>query len=228
MAAGISPPDALLLDLDGTIADTLADIAVALDAARAAESLPPVGDRAQVRSWIGHGARKLVARSLGTEDVEAPGVAQLLTTFRRLYPEISGRHSQLYPGVRELLERLRARGLPLGLTTNKPREATHVFLEQLGAASLFDAVFTPDDVDNRVKPDPAMLIAAAGALGVPVGHCLLVGDGDADVNGARAAGMPVVAVLDGFGNRDALLALGADAYVERLTDAESLLKYRAR
>ena len=223
MTAPITAPDALLLDLDGTIADTLADISVALDAARNAAGLASVDDPARVRTWIGHGARKLVARSLGTEDVDAPGVGELLATFRHLYPDISGRHSRLYPGVREMLARLRAQGLPLALTTNKPREATHVFLEQLGAAALFDAVYTPDDVGGRVKPDAAMLLAAADALGVRAERCLLIGDGDADVGGARAAGMPVVAVLDGFGNREHLLSLGADAYVERLTDAEAWL-----
>lgn len=220
-------PSAALLDLDGTVADTLEDIAVALDTARAAEGLPPVGDRALIRSWIGHGARKLVARSLGTEDVEADGVALLLATFRRVYPELSGRHSRLFPGVRDMLLRLRAQGLGVALTTNKPREPTHVFLDRVGATSLFDVVLTPDDVAGRVKPDPAMFLAAAEALGRPPGTCVVIGDGDADVGGARAAGMRVVAVLDGFGRRDALLGLGADAYVERLTDAEDLLLGRA-
>jgi len=218
---------AVLLDLDGTVADTLEDIAVALDTARTAEGLPAVADRALIRSWIGHGARRLVARSLGTEDVETEGVASLLATFRRVYPDLSGRRSRLFPGVRDMLLRLRARGVPTALTTNKPREPTHVFLARVDAAALFDAVLTPDDVDGRVKPDPAMFLAAATALGAPPAECVVVGDGDADVDGARAAGMRVVAVLDGFGRRDLLLARGADAYVERLVDAEDLLVGRA-
>jgi phosphoglycolate phosphatase len=218
------PPDAVLLDLDGTVADTLADIATALDAARAAEGLATVADPQCVRRWIGHGARKLVARSLGTEDVEAPGVAELLATFRRLYPDISGRHSELYPGVRELIEELRTRGVGVALTTNKPREATHVFLEQIDAAALFDTVWTPDDVDGHVKPDPAMFLAAAEAMGVEPSRCVVIGDGDADIGGARRAQIPVVAVLGGFGDPARLRTLDADAYVERLVDAAPLLR----
>mgnify|MGYP002622989151 CR=1 FL=1 len=187
-------PRAVLFDLDGTLADTRADIALALDAAREAEGLPPVADPARVRAWIGHGARRLVARSLGGLADDAPEVARVLAAFRRLYPAISGRHSCLYPGVAAWATALRAGGKRLGVTTNKPRAATDAFLDAVGARHLFDVVRTPDDVGDRTKPDPAMLLDAAAALGVPPGACVVLGDGDADVHGARAAGMPVIAV----------------------------------
>lgn len=216
-------PQALLLDLDGTVADTLEDIAIALDTARRAVGLRAIRDRARIRTWVGHGARKLVARSLGTEDTGAAGVATLLAAFRDVYPDISGKHSRLYPGVREMLQRLRDRGVRITLTTNKPHAPTAVFLERAGVAALFDGVWTPDDVGGRVKPDPAMFLAAAHAVGVAPERCVVIGDGDADVHGARAAGMRVVAVLRGFGDPARLRALHADAYVDRLTDAERLL-----
>lgn len=221
-------PDAVFFDLDGTVADTLVDIAVALDAARAEHGLEPVADPPRVRTWIGHGARKLIARSLGTEDVDAEGVAEIMVTFRRVYRGISGRHSDLYPGMREFLADLRARGVKTALTTNKPREATDEFLSQCGVTELFDAVATPDDVGGLTKPSPAMLFLAARLVDVAPARCLLIGDGDADIGGARAAGMPVIAVLGGFGDPDALRLLSADAYVERATDARPLLDAEAR
>jgi phosphoglycolate phosphatase len=216
-------PRAVLFDLDGTLADTLPDIALTLDQARRAVGLEPVADPVRVRGWVGSGARLLVARSLGTDDPRAPEVERLLAAFRRIYPEHSGRLGDLYPGIRALLADLRARGVPLALVTNKPREATGAFLKRRDIDGALDVWLTPDDVDDRPKPDPAMLLEAARRLGVPPAACLLVGDGLADVGAARAAGLPVLAVLGGYTQPAALRAAGADACVERAADLAGLL-----
>ncbi len=207
------PPAAVLFDLDGTVADTLADIVTALDAARAAEGHPPVGDPALVRSWIGDGARALCARSLGSEDVTLPAARRLRDAFRAVYPSISGRLSRPYDGVVPLCDELRAAGRRTALTTNKPRVATRAFLDVHALHARFDAVVTPDDVGDRPKPDPALFLRAAELLACAPADCLVVGDGAADVLGARAAGMRVVAVLGGYGDADRLRALAPDLCV---------------
>lgn len=209
--------DAIFFDLDGTLVESLPDIAHALGLAREHRGLPAVAQD-DVRTWIGNGARILVARSLGTDDGEAPGVDELLATFREVYRGVSGDRAALYPGVDALLRDLRGRGLRVALTTNKPRDATDVLLRRLGATALFDSIQTPDDVSGRVKPDPAMLLAAARECDVDPGRCLLVGDGTADVLGARAAGMRVAAVLEGYGDPLRLRALRPDWCVNRAVD----------
>lgn len=210
-------PAAILFDLDGTLADTLEDIMAAMNATRRAAGLATIEDEDLVRSWIGRGAPRLLACSLGAgaDPVQVDGLVRI---FRRLYPAVSGEHARLMPGVEELLDRLAARACPLAVATNKPRAATLVLLDALGIRQRFHAVLTPDDVQDRTKPDPAMLLETARQLGVAPGDCLLVGDGPADIEGARSCGMPVAAVLDGFSPPEELLSLGADLYLDTIAD----------
>lgn len=206
-------PRAVLFDLDGTLADSLADITWALSEARTSLALPDVDD-GDVRRWIGDGARRLVARSLGTEDDDAPGVVELHERFLDVYRSRDRTRSTLYPGVRPLLDELRTAGTLLACTTNKPRRPTHKLLGLLGVADHFAAVRTPDDVGGRRKPAPDMLLDALDELGVEPSDAVLVGDGLPDVAAARAAGVRVVAVLGGYGGEEALVALRPDATVE--------------
>jgi len=216
-------PRAVLFDLDGTVADTIGDIVLGLNTARAERGLAPATEE-QVRRWVGDGAPKLIARSLGTEDVDAPGVAPLLDALKRGYIRVSGTCSQVLPGVLELVRDLRERGVRVALTTNKPRYATDVFLERMGLAPEFDVVLTPQDVDGRHKPDPAMFFAAAAALDVAPPDCLIVGDGTADVLGGRAAGMPVVAVTGGYGDPARLLEAGPTHTIRETRELRGLLE----
>ncbi|MHC5010267.1 MAG: HAD family hydrolase [Planctomycetota bacterium] len=215
-------PAAVLFDLDGTLADTLEDIMAALNATRREAGLAPVDDTALVRSWVGRGAPRLMACSLG-EGADPETVHELVTVFRGLYPALSGRHARPMPGVVALLDALRARGVPLAVTTNKPRAATLTLLDALALRDRFQAVLTPDDVEDRTKPDPAMLVEAARRLGVDVADCLLVGDGTADVEAARACGMPVAVVLDGYSPPDELRSAGADLYFATIRDLKAHL-----
>jgi phosphoglycolate phosphatase len=211
-------PDAVLFDLDGTLVDSLDDIAHALNAARADAGLDP-SPRDRVRGWIGGGAGKLVARSLGHEDETSQDVPALLARFLHVYGTESGTRSPLLPGAAALLDALAARGVLLACTTNKPAAATDLVLRALGIADRFGAVVTPDTIPGVRKPDARFFGEALARLGgIAPARALVVGDGVPDVAGGRALGAPTVAVLGGYGDRDALLAAGPDFVVEATAD----------
>lgn len=211
MTAGHIPvPRAVLFDLDGTLSDSLPDIHWALDAARRELGLSGVSIDA-VQTWVGCGASMLVARSLGHEDEHAPDVRRVLDVFLRHYEAHADERSSVYPGVFAALEALRSRGVRLAVTTNKPGRAAESLLRGLGLLPWFDVVVTPDSAGVR-KPDPAFMRFALDHLHVAAADALVIGDGVPDVEAAKGAGVPVVALLDGYGNRAALLAANADHY----------------
>ncbi|MCE9638076.1 MAG: HAD-IA family hydrolase [Planctomycetes bacterium] len=208
--APIAVPHAALFDLDGTLSDSLPDIHWALDAARRELGLPGVSIDA-VQTWVGCGASMLVARSLGHEDEHSPDVRRVLDVFLRHYEAHSDERSTVYPGVVAALEALRVRGVKLAVTTNKPGRAADSLLRGLGLLPWFDLVVTPDSAGVR-KPAAAFMRFALDHLHVAAADALVIGDGMPDVEAAKGAGVPVVALLDGYGNRAALLAAGANYY----------------
>lgn len=210
--APIPLPRAVLFDLDGTLSDSLPDIHAALDAARRALALPGVTQE-QVRGWVGCGAAMLVARSLGHEDEAAEDVQRVLARFLAIYEAHADDLSVLYPGVVDLLDRLRARGVRCAVTTNKPGRAADALLRGLGVLDRFDAVVTPDVAGVR-KPDPAFIRCALGRVGVAAADAIVVGDGLPDLRAARGAGVRCVAVLGGYGDRAALVAERPEWVVE--------------
>ena len=214
-AGPIPLPRALLFDLDGTLVNSLDDIAYALNKARGESGAAPA-PRDTVRGWIGGGAAKLVARSVGVTDESNPAVRLLLARFLEIYGTESGPRSPLLPGVRELLDALVRRGVRLACTTNKPAAATRIVLGSHGLDSLFgDAVVTPETIGVR-KPEPGFFAEAFRRLGgVAPAESFGFGDGVPDVRGGRGIGAPTVAVLGGYGDRAALLAEGPTWTVER-------------
>lgn len=203
----IPVPRAVLFDLDGTLTDSLPDIHWALDTARRGLGLPGVTIEA-TRGWVGCGAAMLVARSLGHEDERAPEVARLLGAFLQAYEAHADARSTVYPGVVGALRALRARGVRLAVTTNKPSRACEALLRGLGLRPLVDLVVTPDDAGVR-KPDPEFMRTALARCGVAADDAIVVGDGMPDVEAALRAGVACVALRDGYGDRTALEASGA-------------------
>jgi phosphoglycolate phosphatase len=174
---------AVAFDLDGTLIDSVADIAAATNHCLAAAGLPQ-HPLAQIRSFVGDGSRALLARASGLR-AEDPGLDALLDRFLGYYTEHALVHTRLLPDAREVLDALR--GLPLALCTNKPRATTLAVLEGLGIAPYFAAVVAGGDT-TQTKPHPAPLRRCAELLGVNVERLVLVGDGPQDVGCARAAG----------------------------------------
>ena len=208
---------AVLFDLDGTLVDSAPDLAAAVNATLAELGRAPVPVDT-VRDWVGNGADRLLERALsGRADgtVPAAELAAVRPLFLRHYERLLCVDSVLYPGVSEGLAGLREQGLALGCVTNKPSRFTLPLLEQLGIAGHFGALVGGDDV-VRKKPAPDALQEAARRLGVACDDCLMVGDSVNDIEAARAAGCPVVAVPYGYNHGRDIRSAGPDAVIESL------------
>lgn len=187
--------DLFIFDLDGTIADTCEDLAESVN-----HALSMVGaarlDLSTVRSYVGDGARRLMERAVGGQGNEET-ISAALAAFLSHYRDACTQRTRLYPGAREGLEGLRARGKLLTVLTNKPQYPTLRILESLGVAPLFARIEGGDAVPAR-KPDPAALLRCTQDLGVSRDRTLMVGDSGIDVRTARAAGVGVAFVPYGF------------------------------
>lgn len=212
MIAG--PLHAAIVDLDGTMVDTLGDFVVALRETLHALSLPPV-DRGFVERTVGRGSEHLIRSTLA----HAGGDPGLYDAAWRLYQQhyraINGAHAQVYPGVVEGLERLAAHGLAMACLTNKPTAFAQPLLEAKGLARFFAHVFGGDAFERR-KPDPLPLLRTCAALGTAPAATLMLGDSRNDAQAARAAGCPVVLVTYGYNHGEPVRAVDADGHLDRL------------
>lgn len=210
----------VLFDLDGTLVDSAADIAEALNRTLEALGHARVSE-ATVRGWIGEGTRHLLATALRhAGDARDPDA--VLAPFMAHYRQCLLRSPVLYPGVAEALALLRGRGLPLAVCTNKPEAMVAPLLEHLGIAGFFAAIVGGDTLPRR-KPDPAPLLHLAGRFGVAPRECLMVGDSATDRDAAQAAGMPVVLVRYGYPRGLDLERAGALAVLDDLRQLPALL-----
>jgi phosphoglycolate phosphatase len=204
-----------LFDLDGTLADTLEDLAASCNHVRAAHGLPPAA-RELVRSFVGDGARTLLRRALQPVlPSDVPAQDALLDAAFAAYVAHHDRqcvgHATLYPGVREHLGQLHELGHPLAVVTNKPERFARPLLVHLGIAPLLGAIVGGDTLAQR-KPDPAPIRFALQQLGAEGNSATMVGDGVQDLRAAKAAGVRTIACLFGYGDPAALRAEGADAF----------------
>jgi phosphoglycolate phosphatase len=222
LARGIA---AVMVDLDGTLLDTVPDLAAAAERMLAALGLPQ--RRAEeIRSFIGKGIPNLVQRCLRASAGETGAEAlqaEALALFQDFYFEESGRRTAVYPGVIEGLERFRAMRLRLACVTNKAARFTVPLLEQVGLAPFFELVVSGDTL-ARKKPDPMQLahICAEFALAPP--EALLIGDSANDALAARAAGCPVVCVSYGYSEGADVHDLDCDAIVGSLSEVADILR----
>lgn len=190
---------AALIDLDGTLMDTVPDLAQAVNDMRTelGLSLLPVQ---RIAAFVGKGADVLVHRAL-TDDmqghVQEERLAQARAVFFRHYHVVNGRHASVFEGVPAALKRLRAQGLRLACVTNKPREFTLPLLQRVGLEVEFAVIVAGDDVQEK-KPHPAQLQEAARQLGVALNQCVMLGDSGNDALAAARAGCPCVLVQTGY------------------------------
>lgn len=221
--------DAVLIDLDGTLLDTVADLAAALNAMLVEcgrEPLPVT----TVAAYVGKGASVLVHRALGgAMDARVP-VAEhepAMASFLRHYERENGVSAVPYDGVMPALQSMRAQGLLLACVTNKPQRFADALLARQAMAPFFRLVLGGDAL-ARSKPDPLPLLHAAGVLGVEPRRCLMIGDSVNDVLAARAAGMPVLVVPYGYNEGCDVRELEADGIVASLAEAaERIARARA-
>ena len=189
---------AVIFDLDGTLVDSAPDIAHALNRLLEERGLEAY-DLPTVTSFVGHGAPRLLEQAwAGRGKARAPGAAESdLARFEALYGEAPTARSRLYPGAREALLALRAKGYALGICTNKPEKLTHAVLEQVGIAHLFKAVVGGDTLPER-KPSPEPLELCARHLGAELAATAYVGDSEVDAATADAAGAPFLLHTEGY------------------------------
>lgn len=219
MADLLANARAVAFDLDGTLVDSAPDIAAAANAMLAERGLArlPLG---RIVVAIGDGIDALVVRVLEESAGRAPDaalVAAAAERFRELYARDVFTASRIFPGVREGLDGIAARGLRAGCITNKARAFTAKILDRSALAGRLSFVECPESLDQR-KPSPFLLLKACGDLGIAPQALLYVGDSSIDVAAARAAGCPVVLVDYGYNGGRAASEAGADAVIGSLED----------
>jgi len=185
----------------------------------------PARDPALLATFIGKGIPRLVERALAGSlegEADAALLARALPLYERYYGEESGRRTTLYPGVAEGLEMLVRDRVPLACVTNKAERFTRALLADMGLAHFF-AVVVGGDTLARKKPDPLPFRHACERLGVASGETLVVGDSRNDVDGARAAGCPVICVPYGYNAGEPVQALDSDAIVASIAEAARIV-----
>lgn len=205
---------AAIVDLDGTLVDTLGDFAAALGAMLAELGLPAV-DRAFVERSIGRGSEYLIERTLEQAGAAHGRFDEAFAAYQRHYADCNGRHSRVFEGVPEGLAAMRGCGWALACLTNKPGRFARALLALKGLAPHFGIVHGGDAFERK-KPDPLPLQRTCAQLGLPPAQVLMIGDSRNDVQAARAAGCPVVLVGYGYNHGEPASSAGADRVIERL------------
>jgi phosphoglycolate phosphatase len=227
MNPALPRPLAAMIDLDGTLVDTLGDFDAALNGMLRELNLPPLA-AADVMPMVGKGVQHLVLRTLlhvAPQDGPARAQARFdaaLAAYERHYHAVNGRHSRVYDGVQPGLQALQQRGLRLACLTNKPVGFARALLAQKGLDGFFEHVFGGDSFERK-KPDPLPLLRTAEALGVAPAQALMVGDSANDAQAARAAGCPVVLLTYGYNHGEPIHAVDADAHLDSMADVADWL-----
>jgi len=217
---------AALVDLDGTLVDTLGDFTVALNATLQELSLPALS-RADIERRVGKGSEHLIRSALQAVGGDPGLYDPAWAAYQRHYAAANGRHAQVYPGVMQGLQALRARDVRMACVTNKPIAFTLPLLDAKGLAGYFDHVFGGDAFEHK-KPHPQPIIKTCQALGTLPQHTLMVGDSSNDAQAARAAGCPVALVTYGYNHGEPVDALSAWAHLDRLDELAAHLPASAR
>ena len=213
-----------MIDLDGTLVDTLGDFVQALGAMLDDLGLPAIA-AGQVQDMVGKGSEHLLRSVLNhvlTQAGKAPAATQIEAlypraweSYQRHYAQVNGRYASVYPGVPQGLVALRAAGLRLACLTNKPQRFAEQLLAAKGLDGFFDRVFGGDAFERK-KPDPLPLLKTCAALGSTPARTLMVGDSSNDAAAARAAGCPVVLVSYGYNHGQPVREVDADGVVDAL------------
>lgn len=217
---------AVMVDLDGTLLDTAADLAAAANGMLKRLGLPE-RNPALIQTFIGKGMANLVKRCLtGKHDLNAEPDAELFARAMPLYEEIYARvmheNTSPYPGVVEGLQALRDAGLRLACITNKSEKFTLPLLEATGLRKFFELVICGDTLPRR-KPDPLPLTHVCERFGIRPQEIVLIGDSRNDVEAARAAGCRVLCVPYGYNEGAPVQELDSDGIVDSLLEASNLL-----
>jgi phosphoglycolate phosphatase len=200
-----------IFDLDGTLLDTLDDLAAAVNYALRSYGMPE-HSREDVRRFVGNGVRMLMIRAI-PDGERNPQFEEVFSTFRQYYLEHSLDRTRPYDGIPEMLARLKQRGCRLAVVSNKFDAATKELCRHFFADTIEVAVGEHEAEGIRKKPAPDTVNEALSQLGVDRLDAVYVGDSDVDLQTARNAGLPCISVLWGFRDKDFLLANGATTFI---------------
>lgn len=213
--------EAVVIDLDGTLVDTLDDFVAGVNAMLADLQLAPL-EPSVIEHVVGKGSEHLVLQTLKAAGAPESRFDEGWPRYLHHYGLINGTHAVVYSGVSEGLRAFAARGLKLAVLTNKPVGFARALLEAVGLADYFQCVHGGDSF-ARKKPDPLPLIETCRVLGVQSQRVLMVGDSGNDAAAARAAGCPVALVTYGYNHGLPIRSVDADAYVDRLDELVTLI-----
>lgn len=224
MAAVLRGVRAAIIDLDGTMLDTMPDFEVAINLMREDLGLAPI-TAAQIELMVGKGSENLVRRVLAL-DHDEDGVerlfAQAMEAYRRHYLVINGRHSEVYADVVAGLQAMQAHGLRLACVTNKPVAFAKPLLALKGLDRYFEVLFGGDSFEKK-KPHPLPLLKACEFFGLPPAQVVAIGDSSNDAEAARAAGCPVLTVPYGYNHGVGIHETDSDGIVDTLLHAAELI-----
>lgn len=216
----------VLIDVDGTLVDSVPDLAWCVDAMMSQLDMPEHGEQ-KVRHWVGNGVERLVKRALLNQLDGEPDTAlydRALPIFEDLYSENTSKRSCLYEGVAEALEFLKTTGVRIGCVTNKASQFTLPILRDLGIADYFETVICGDMVERK-KPDPLPLLMAAKQLQSDPEKSLMLGDSMSDVKAARAAGFDIICMSYGYNHGEDIRDYNPDAVVDSMYEVKDLVAW---
>ena len=222
MLAGVR---AAIIDLDGTMLDTLPDFQVAINGMRADFGLAPITQE-QIGLMVGKGSEHLIRSVLALDWAPATIAARIdeaLDAYQRHYLSINGNHSVLFPDVIAGLQALKALGLRLACVTNKPISFTTPLLKLKGLDNYFEVVYGGDSLPRK-KPDPLPLQTVCRDFGLQPAQVVAIGDSSNDAQAARAAGCPVLTVPYGYNHGEAIHETDSDGIVDTLLTAATLIR----
>jgi len=220
----VRKPKMILIDVDGTLVDSVPDLAYCVDEMMKALDREPHGE-AKVRDWVGNGVERLTRRALiGQLDGEPSDedFAKGYPIFLDLYKDNTSKRSCLYPGVREGLDYMKSQGYLLGCVTNKDAQFTIPLLKGLGVYDEFGIVVSGDTLPVK-KPDPQPLLHAAAHFGVGAEDSLMLGDSKSDVTAARNAGFQIVCMSYGYNHGQDIRNYNPDAVIDSMEELKTFL-----
>ena len=221
-------PKMVLIDVDGTLVDSVPDLAWCVDRMMEHLDLPAHGE-AKVREWVGNGVERLVRRALIGKLEGEPDESlfqKAYPVFLDLYAENTSKRSCLYPGVKEGLAYLKQAGYKLGCVTNKAAQFTEPLLRDLGIYDDFAIVVSGDTLEKK-KPDPMPLLHAAKFFDVAPENSMMLGDSVSDVKAARAAGFQIVCMTYGYNHGVDIREAEPDAVIDSMEQLSGLLEKAA-
>jgi phosphoglycolate phosphatase len=221
----LNKPKMVLIDVDGTLVDSVPDLAYCVDEMMKQLGMQVHGE-SKVREWVGNGVERLVRRALiGQLDGEPDQALfeKAYPIFLELYADNTSKRSVLYPGVKQGLAYLKSSGYKLGCVTNKAAQFTIPLLKDLGIHDEFGIIVSGDSLPQK-KPDPMPLLHVAEHFGVNPSEATMIGDSVSDVKAARAAGFQIICMSYGYNHGVDIRDANPDAVIDSMAELENLLE----